>query len=129
MDSVNGRNAVAVASFEELESMTVAANGVDMGNAAGTGMVNEGEDIGENIEEGIEEDIGEDIVGGPTRGGGFLFLTLVAHRYVPVACVWGPLASYGCQVHYKVKEAPRVRGIAGTSKVDSSPLDLELPLV
>lgn len=117
MDSVYD---VVVVVYGDLESMIAAAVGV-VGNIAETGMVNG------------RGDIGEDIVGGATRDEGFLFLTSVAHHYIcnffPVVCVWGPLASYECQVHYKAKEASRVRAIAGTSKLDSNPLDHGLPMV
>lgn len=119
MDSVYERGAVVVP-CGDLESMIVAVVDVDVGNTAGTGMVNE------------RGDIEEDIVGEATQDEGFLFLTSVAHymcNFFPVVCVWGPLASYERQVHDKAKKASRVRAIAATLKLDSNPLDHGLPMV
>jgi len=116
MDSVY---ALVVASFVGSVSTTVAVNGIDIEDIAGMGMMNE------------REDIAEDTVGKATLAPEFLFLTL-AHRYMcnlsPVVYGRGPLASYTRQKHYKAKEVSRAKVMFGTSKLDSSPLDLEIQL-
>ena len=108
--------ALVVASFVGSASTTAAVNGIDID---GMGMTNE------------REDIAEGTVGKATLAPEFLFLTL-AHHYMcnlsPVVYAPGPLASYTCQKHYKAKEASRVKVMFGTSKLDSSPLDLEIQL-
>jgi len=108
--------ALVVASFVDLVSTTVAVIGIDIEDIAGMGMMNE------------REDIAEGTVGRATLAA---FLTLVHHymcNFSAVVYVWGPLASCTCQMHYKAKEESRAKAMSGTSKFDSSPLDLEIPL-